>query len=227
MRCLKCGYENISNYRFCNNCGSKLEKNKKGLGIASMIIGIITLILSFILSIFILPISITGLILGIVCNTKCGQKVAGIILNSISIITSILMFFVIMFFSALATLNPIQGNFDCTSVTDSKDYLITINFNKDKTFLYGPYNDLENNHIKGTYTYKDLKKTNYSKQYKYYEITLTPDVKESISNNEKIYADDKNYTFKAEMGITKDKTNKKQGALIFYSTYNTYYCYQK
>ena len=29
MRCLKCGYENISNYIFCNNCGSKLEKNKK------------------------------------------------------------------------------------------------------------------------------------------------------------------------------------------------------
>ena len=52
-------------------------------------------------------------------------------------------------------------------------------------------------------------------------------LKESISNNEKIYTDDKTYTFKAEMGITKDKTNKKQGALIFYSTYNTYYCYQK
>ena len=77
------------------------------------------------------------------------------------------------------------------------------------------------NTIKEIYVFDVSSSTTYTGQ------PLTPDVKESISNNEKIYTDDKTYTFKAEMGITKDKTNKKQGVLIFYNTYNTYYCYQK
>ena len=96
--CPKCKQELNENEVFCTNCGYKLEKQKRkeGLGTASLIIGIIALVFSFILNILILPLAIIGLILGIVNKVKHGKKISGIILNSVSIVVSIIVFIILV-----------------------------------------------------------------------------------------------------------------------------------
>ncbi len=103
MFCIKCGAKLEEGNKFCINCGnSVLEQNNKvqnirnestnvsaptgdsNKGLASLIIGIITIFLP------ILPLSILGLILGIKEQNKDGKRVAGIILNIISLILSLI-----------------------------------------------------------------------------------------------------------------------------------------
>lgn len=107
--CPKCGKENESSTNFCSSCGSSFneetvvkssKKKKEGLGTASLVLGIISLILSFTCIIIIpiiisVPLSIVGLVLGIVNVSKKGKKFAGIILNSLALAFSLLIAFVI------------------------------------------------------------------------------------------------------------------------------------
>lgn len=112
MFCNKCGLKTNGNEKFCVGCGSPINQQvnnnvaysynnqmnnannpKQGKSIASLVLGIISIIFSFPLSIIILPISIVGLILGIVDKNKNGKSVAGIILNSISIVSAITSIF--------------------------------------------------------------------------------------------------------------------------------------
>jgi hypothetical protein len=103
MYCKNCGKEVKEGEKFCRECGTSLDNNvtkeekaapikvdnttatdapvNKGLAIASLVLGIA----SFIFGWFLLPLPIIGLILGIVQKGKCGEKTAGIILNSISL----------------------------------------------------------------------------------------------------------------------------------------------
>ena len=113
--CPKCGEENKEDAKFCKACGTAMDgnttstggnnvtevKKSEGLGTASMIMGIIALVLSFtcfvILPLFIvIPLSLTGLILGIVNKVQKGKKISGIVLNSIAIFVAILMAFLFM-----------------------------------------------------------------------------------------------------------------------------------
>lgn len=108
MFCSNCGTENKKDTKFCVNCGKELKKETKkevvnntnnkdeSLGTASMVIGIISLILTFLINLLTLPLSITGLVLGIVNKAKGGKKVSGIVLNAISIGLSFMVFFFIM-----------------------------------------------------------------------------------------------------------------------------------
>lgn len=108
MKCNKCGFE-VSEGKYCTNCGEKIEivetsepitpektnnEIKKGLATASLIIGIISLVFSIFVSIFVLPLALTGLILGIVGLAKKQKAVAGVVLNSIGIFISVVILFV-------------------------------------------------------------------------------------------------------------------------------------
>ena len=95
MFCKNCGKEIKEGEKFCRECGTAVDGTaqpitpnsngtvpmKKGLAIASLVLGIC----SFIFGWFLLPLPIIGLILGIVQKGKCGEKTTGIILNSIAL----------------------------------------------------------------------------------------------------------------------------------------------
>ena len=91
------------------------QPNKEGLGTASMIIGIISIIFSlgtwllFPLLITV-PLILVGIILGIVNLVKGGKKFAGLILNGVAIVTSIIFAIVIwVLIAALGVLAFMDG----------------------------------------------------------------------------------------------------------------------
>ena len=76
-----------------NNSTNNPEKKSKGNGlkIASLVLGIISLVF-FVFNIFLLPLELTGLILAIVYIAKNKKFCAGLVLNIIAIIISIVVF---------------------------------------------------------------------------------------------------------------------------------------
>lgn len=216
------------------------SKKKEILGTISLILGIVSFVLAFFLNILILPLAIIGLVLGIINKKKNGKKIAGIILNVISIfiisVVIIIAVFILKsvdfneFFSVLyneldysSSSNYVAGKYDCTGVYSNTDeYLITLHLNEDNTFVYGPYGDLMNNYVKGTYTYEDENKTNGTGEYKYFMLTLEGKKENFIIDGE---PSDNDFSSKMEFGIT-SKNVKKQGVIMFLSTYNMYYCYE-
>ena len=88
MNCNNCGNKIDGNSKFCPKCGSAVNLEQgKGTAIASLVIGIISLLTGG----FILPLPIVGLVLGISYKGKCGEKTAGIILNTISLVLAVLV----------------------------------------------------------------------------------------------------------------------------------------
>ncbi len=117
MYCPKCGKKVSEDDLFCKYCGSKIEKNeevkaevivennnkseenKNGLRTASIVLGILALVgnLFIVFSFLSVFLSVIGLILAL-CATKKGKNVAGIVLNSISIVLSILLIIMVIRF---------------------------------------------------------------------------------------------------------------------------------
>lgn len=267
--CPKCGIENEEGVKFCSKCGTSLteeikkeEGNKKEkLATASMIIGIISLILSFTCIIFLpivlsVPLAIVGLVLGIVNLCKKGKRFSGVILNVASLVISFVMAFVIfpivIAAVGIGTLadeagkdgsdlnkflndlyneidretsdNYIAGNYNCKSFSgsgESTNYIVRLELNKNKTFLWGKYGDTSDNYVKGIYTFSDLEKTNADRTYKYYSVNLDGD--EFYQNGIK---QTEPYASEYEFGITA-KNGKKQGIIMNTKTYNMYYCYEE
>lgn len=239
MFCNKCGSKVEGNAKFCNNCGNILSINgvnqnintseeRNGLAVASLVIGIISIMLSFILNIFIFPLGITGLILGIVNKNKCGSKTAGIVLNSVSMVIAIIILITaILIVGSLNELweeefnvNDVSGIWNCKSFDgsgESDEYIVTMKLNNDNSFVWNKYGDEINNHVYGTYMYEDEEKTNPSGDYKYYMINL---IGEEFVNEGVLQ--DQEYKSQYEIGINED-----YGAAILMNvaTYNMYYCY--
>lgn len=69
-----------------------LEKKSDGLAIASLVLGIVSLVIPCLL----LPGSIIGLILGLISKSKTGIKKAGIILNTIAFILFIIALIIVL-----------------------------------------------------------------------------------------------------------------------------------
>lgn len=121
MFCSKCGKEIEKGAKFCAGCGEKVTAKKEtikaekvekevkevkkveepkttatqessGLGIAGMIIGIISFLLSWSIVFILLP--VVGLILSLCAKGKKGFKITGIILNALSIAISIIILIV-------------------------------------------------------------------------------------------------------------------------------------
>lgn len=95
MYCTKCGNKVSDTESYCTNCGNKLncdeikQNRKNDLMISSLIIGILSIIGTITCSIFILPLAIFGLVLGLRSAKKLNM---GVILNLIAIIVSIALF---------------------------------------------------------------------------------------------------------------------------------------
>ena len=74
--------------------GNTTNSNK---ALTSLILGVVSILLSIIFNIFIIPVAIAGLVLGIVEENKNGKKIAGIVLNSVAIILSIFTIITVSF----------------------------------------------------------------------------------------------------------------------------------
>lgn len=82
-----------------NNISSTQENKKddmKGFKVASLVFGIISLVLSFLINLFILPFTVISLTLGIIYSAKKKRICAGIILSIVSILISILIIFLMV-----------------------------------------------------------------------------------------------------------------------------------
>ena len=101
-------------------------------------------------------------------------------------------------------------------------YAKTIKLNKDMTFEYGLYGDLEDNHFSGTYTYEDEHKKNNSGEYSYYMVSF--DTEEGVVEGKKQTIDTSNSLSDMEIGIAEGDDGK-EAITIFTSSGNMYYCY--
>lgn len=180
--CEYCGEKVLKNDKFCSKCGKEQGKTVKsntvpaksvpentneGMGVASMILGIISLVFSFIINIFVIPVAIIGLILGIVNKAGKGKRVSGIILNCIAIFVSIIMFAVWLFiFGSVvnstsmeklfekSNYSEVMGTWNCKEFgnpTADGSYKISVKINDGYEFVLGDYDKFEDNYIKGSF----------------------------------------------------------------------------
>ncbi|MDD6879714.1 MAG: hypothetical protein PUD59_05805 [bacterium] len=77
------------NYSNNDNINKSVNTSKKGL--ISMVLGIVSIGMALVLNIFIIPVALVGLILGLMEKTKNSKKTVGIVLNSIALILSIII----------------------------------------------------------------------------------------------------------------------------------------
>lgn len=105
MYCVNCGNKIDSNNNYCTNCGVKVskgnsvdgdiisKKNDTGLRIASIILGVLSIICSVTVIFFVYGfiMGIVGLVIGIFALKK-GKNLAGIILNVVGLVLSIVVF---------------------------------------------------------------------------------------------------------------------------------------
>lgn len=179
--CKYCGQEMDKNDDYCPKCGKHQsdkeiinnKNNKEGLGTASMVIGIISLIFAFLISLFIFPLALVGLILGIVNKAQNGKKVSGIILNGIAMIVSVLVFIASIVLLVIAVDNyasdnisqhisneieqeEVLGEWKCKNGEKvlSSDYELIVTLDNDKKFTITEYNN-EKNYIKGVYRFEE------------------------------------------------------------------------
>lgn len=257
--CSRCGnclinptYPNVNYNNYNNNYGGNYSGNYNnnynnngkqgpdGMAIASLIIGVATVLLSFIFNIFVIPVAIVGFILGIVSKAK-GMKIAGIILNILGAIIGITVLALYMIYEYRDDLdydydhhyydssekepekesNYVSGVWNCKSFDGSGpggEYIVTMKLNDDLTFTWNKYNDEKNNHVYGHYTYEDEHKQNQSGDYKYYMVDFDGD--EFVNEGE---LQDQKYASQYEMGI-----NEELGEAIVMNvkTYNMYYCFK-
>lgn len=236
-------YKNTFNNQSANYNNGTNQQQKETLGIASLIIGIISILASLPLNIIILPISIVGLILGIINRAK-GKMISGIITNTIAIIIIVgLLCLVFMMGNKLQDLikeeyntlvddyknqentNPLIGNYKCTGVNEenkAENYKIALNLNNDYSFLYTPYKDSDKNYVIGTYTYEDENKTNASNDYKYYMLKLDASEENFIVNGKEA---GRKFSANLEFGL-KQQLGTKEGVIMFVESGNIYYCYE-
>ena len=249
MFCTKCGKKIEEGNSFCTNCGQSKDvnnsvntmkennipqkNNPSGVVIAALVIGIISIVLSFVIGPLVIPLSIVGFCLGIINKDKGAIKITSIILNCLSAVIGIfiLIFFGSFLLMALIALNkipdelendiPVSGYWDCKSFdgeTPSDDYVITFDLDDNYNFSVFKYDDIENNYASGKYTYKDLHKTSQTGDLKYYSVKLRSEklVENGIDNTQQ-------FSSEFEIGINEDND---EAVFINTETYNMYYCYK-
>lgn len=214
-------FDNLNHQQSNNNQNipvNNTNKEKSGLATASIVIGIISIILSFFLTILVYPLAIVGLILGIVNKKKCKKEILGIVLNSISFVIPIII--LVFSITILSNKIPVSGTWNCKNFDGSgvgNEYIVTMKLHNDKSFAWNKYGDELNNHVYGTYTYVDEERTNASGMYSYYTVVL--DGNEFVSGGK---LQNEKYHSEYSMGL-----NKEAGELVIYNvhTLNMYYCF--
>lgn len=235
MICKKCGANNNETTKFCTQCGSPLESSKEkksALGTVSLVIGVIAVILSFILNVFMIPLAITGIVVGACCKEKTKKKVVGIILNSVSIFISLVMVFIILVVLGIYSTSKLMeesrdaladqyllGTWDCKSYNGEEpgeDFIVTMKLNSDQSFVWNKYQDEENNHVYGTFTYEEEPEKSKGSDALYYMIDL--DGEEFVNNGVK---QQEKYHSEYEIAV---QVLERDAVMINPSTYNMYYC---
>lgn len=131
-------FENFGQYlNQSQQPGAAMAKKQDGMGTASLVIGVISVVLSFVCNVLIIPLAILGLVFGLICKTKGGKKTAGIILNILGIVIPI----VILIF-AIVVLNV--ANLE-TNTFYGDGYTLTYNYNWEEVTLEGGQAALEYN----------------------------------------------------------------------------------
>ena len=178
--CPECGEKLKKGVKKCPKCSKKEpkktikkeQKPKQGFVIAGLVIGIVSIVLSFIMSIFIMPLAILGLIFAICGKGKKGKKIAGIVTNSVAIFISIVMTFVwalIIFNSASTNIgfldelfgtSKVEGKWYCKvayTTYKSNDYTLILDFKDNKKFDWRDYKNPSSNYVTGKYSYTNRK----------------------------------------------------------------------
>ena len=198
--CEYCGEKINEGDIYCLKCGKKQnvigqtnvkKTDTEGLATASLVLGIISLVLSFIINIFIFPLALVGLILGIVGKVH-GKKCSGIVLNVISMIVAVLVFIfwivlLVYFIDDYDNSNNNYGNtkddysdvvgvWNCKSVDSiiNNEYDLTVTLNDDKTFNLGEYKNADKNYFKGVYYFEDDDLNSFVKGNNNHVIGLNP-----------------------------------------------------
>jgi len=210
MYCIKCGKKNNDEDKFCTKCGNKIgtepkkqEQKEKadGKAIASLVLGMISLLLVFTFSILISPIYITGLILGIASKTKCSERSAGIILNIISIAVSIIVLIILivliliigMSVSDLKDFNTDYKyaenvSYSC-KMQGEDNYSVSLYLSEDNSFEWSKYDD-DSVSIYGTYRISNVSDNTYNLELNSYGM-----VNDGINSEYKLIS---NYEMKIE-----------------------------
>ena len=262
MYCPKCGEKNEEGVKFCSKCGASLTESKKGtnkkesegLGVASIVIGIVSIIFAFIFNIWTIFIPIIGLILGIVNKALKHKKFAGIVLNTIAIILSIIMFFV-----WTALIGVAIGKTASEASKDGSDLNKALNqiYNEldrstSDNYVAGKYNckSFDGSGEKGDYIvrfelndnmtflwgkYNDTSRNYVRGTYTFSDLNKTNGDGSYAYYNIKLTGSEyynegvkqtEPYASEYEFGITA-KGTKKQGIIMNVKTYNMYYCYEE
>lgn len=220
------------------NVYSASNEKKDSLAMISLILGIVAVILVFLSMPIGIFVAVVGLILALITKIRGKVRGFGIGLNIAVIFISAVAFIfnVVLSPETLNQLyneldystsdNYITGTWNCSKFDGSgadKDYSVTMKLNSDKSFVFGQYGDLSNNHAGGTYTFEDekTKNENTSNGYKYFLIDMTGNSDDYIVDGVK---QDRSFNAKFEIGITSVNT-KKEAILMNYYTYQMYYCY--
>jgi len=108
MYCSRCGNFVNEPSKFCSRCGSplnneyfdnsnvKANKTQSKMVSASIAIGVLSLTLVFIFQVFTIPLSVIGIILGVIGFTKTKAK-TGLILNSVSFFLAVPLLLIYVF----------------------------------------------------------------------------------------------------------------------------------
>lgn len=131
MKCSKCGESVKEGDMFCHHCGNQVRgTTEKKPDITFAIISVVLGGLSFLFGALFFPISIIGLILGICQKEKTPLKTVGIVLNSIGLFISIIVF--VLFISFIV--NVKNNVVDNKNVHDFVEDIIedNIDFDEDK-----------------------------------------------------------------------------------------------
>ena len=218
MFCANCGYENPDGAGFCCKCGAPLgnntsftsqgqpvyyvqptSSNSKGLSISSLVLGICGLIM-WLLPILGLPVTIVGLILGIIAIRKGerGMAIAGVVLSSIGLLATLVNGAIGAYMGATGQLSYLQAvqsdvkpHGNMAIMDEDNNLVITVDDVESVEAAVGS-SDYGTNYVvnmtltkSGADVFKDATLDNYGKQlyiYVDYEVVSAPWVNTVIAD---------------------------------------------
>ena len=210
--------QNLINNDFNMNQGVNMEVKNDSKKKISLIMGIISLVIVFLVPILCVPFAIVGIIFGILALKENKKYKAGLILSIVSLLLILPVALTTNYIVDMIMGNEISGTWNCSvfPVGEDSEYIVTLKINRDK-FLWGEYGDILDNHVIGSYEFKDLHKTNSSGEFKYYSLKVEGE--EYVVNGE---LRNKRYYSSYEIALKEDKAVLMNNA----GTGSMYLCYR-